>query len=46
MVLESKPDFLVILPWNLKAEVMDQMGHIRNWGGEFVVAIPETRVVE
>jgi SAM-dependent methyltransferase len=45
MVLESKPDYLVILPWNLKAEVMDQMSHIRNWGGEFVVAIPETRIV-
>jgi hypothetical protein len=44
MVLESKPDYLVILPWNLKAEVMDQMSHIRNWGGEFVVAIPETRI--
>jgi SAM-dependent methyltransferase len=45
MVLESKPDFLLILPWNLKAEVMDQMSHIRRWGGEFVVAIPETRIV-
>ena len=40
-----KPDDLVILPWNLKDEIMGQMGFIADWGGRFVTASPETRVV-
>ncbi len=36
-----KPDYVVILPWNLKAEVTDQLNYIRSWGGQFVTAIPE-----
>jgi hypothetical protein len=36
----SKPDYLLVLPWNLKDEVMKEMAHIREWGGQFVVAIP------
>lgn len=44
-VAEDRPDYLFILPWNLKDEVMDQMAHIRGWGGRFVVPIPELRVV-
>ncbi|MBI4687488.1 MAG: methyltransferase domain-containing protein [Nitrospirae bacterium] len=43
-VRETKPDYLVILPWNLKEEVMQQMAHIREWGGKFVVFIPEVAV--
>ncbi|MWL90389.1 MULTISPECIES: class I SAM-dependent methyltransferase [unclassified Cupriavidus] len=42
---ERKPDYLVILPWNIKDEVMTQMAGIRAWGGRFVVAIPETVVL-
>jgi hypothetical protein len=45
-VEETKPDFLVILPWNIKDEIMDQMDFIRTWGGRFVVLIPEVRVYE
>ncbi len=41
---ERKPDYLVILPWNLKEEIMDQMSFIREWGGKFVVFIPEVKV--
>ena len=41
---QTKPDFLLILPWNLKDEIMMQMAHIRQWGGQFVVPIPEVRV--
>jgi SAM-dependent methyltransferase len=37
----SKPDYLLILPWNLKEEIMDQMSCIREWNGNFVVLIPE-----
>jgi hypothetical protein len=42
----TKPDYVVILPWNIKDEIMDQMSHIRGWGGKFVVFIPEVRVYE
>ena len=41
---ETKPDYVLILPWNLKDEVMTQMAHIREWGGQFVVPIPELQV--
>ena len=41
---EAKPDYVLILPWNLKDEIMGQMSHIRNWGGQFVVPIPEVTV--
>ena len=41
---EIKPDYLVILPWNLKEEIMEQMSFIRDWGGKFVVFIPEVKV--
>jgi len=40
-----KPDDLVILPWNLKDEIMGQMARIRDWGGRFVTASPETKVL-
>jgi hypothetical protein len=45
-IFETKPDYLLILPWNLRAEIMEQMAGIREWGGRFVVPIPETRVFE
>jgi SAM-dependent methyltransferase len=38
---ETRPDYLLILPWNLKNEIMQQMGRIREWGGKFIVPIPE-----
>lgn len=40
----DRPDFVVILPWNLKTEVMAQLAYIRDWGGQFVTAVPELRV--
>lgn len=43
-IKETKPDYVVILPWNLKDEIMEQMKHIREWGGQFVVLIPEVEV--
>jgi len=39
-----KPDYLLILPWNLKEEIAEQMSYIREWGGKFVIPIPEVRV--
>ena len=44
-VKETKPDYLLILPWNLKDEVMEQMRYIRDWGGRFLVPIPEVQVL-
>lgn len=37
---ESKPDYVVILPWNLKNEVLGQLGYVSAWGGKFVTAVP------
>jgi hypothetical protein len=41
---ETKPDYVFILPWNFKDEIMNQMADIREWGGKFVVPIPEVKV--
>ena len=41
---ETKPDYLFILPWNFKDEIMTQNAFIREWGGKFVVPIPEVTV--
>jgi len=43
-IFEVKPDFVLILPWNFKDEIMKQMAGIREWGGRFVVPIPEVTV--
>jgi len=45
-VLAARPDYLLILPWNLRDEIMAQMAFIRDWGGRFVVPIPELKVYE
>jgi SAM-dependent methyltransferase len=44
-VKETTPDYLLILPWNLTEEIVAQMGYIREWGGRFVIPIPEVRVI-
>jgi hypothetical protein len=43
-IRETQPDYVFILPWNLKDEVAGQLEYIRSWGGQFVVPIPEVRV--
>ncbi|MEO1626871.1 MAG: methyltransferase C-terminal domain-containing protein, partial [Bacteroidota bacterium] len=45
-IRETKPDYVLILPWNLKEEISRQMAHIAEWGGKFVVPIPELRILE
>ncbi|MGE5145579.1 MAG: methyltransferase domain-containing protein [Candidatus Eiseniibacteriota bacterium] len=45
-IRETKPDFVLILPWNLRREIMEQMSFIRDWGGRFVVPIPQVRVYD
>jgi 2-polyprenyl-3-methyl-5-hydroxy-6-metoxy-1,4-benzoquinol methylase len=41
---ETKPDYVLILPWNLKEEIMEQMAFIGEWGGKFVVPVPEVQL--
>ena len=43
-IRETKPDYVVILPWNLKDEIVDQLLFIREWGGQFVVPIPKVTI--
>jgi 2-polyprenyl-3-methyl-5-hydroxy-6-metoxy-1,4-benzoquinol methylase len=43
---ETKPDYVLILPWNLKNEIMEQVSYIRSWGGRFVVPIPDVKVYD
>ena len=45
-IMQDKPDYVLILPWNLKEEIVAQMAGIRAWGGRFVVPIPETKVLD
>ena len=44
-IADFKPDYLVILPWNLKDEISEQLFYIRDWGGRLVVPIPEVAVL-
>ena len=44
-VVDFKPDYVIILPWNLKDEIMGQLAHIKDWGGQFVIAAPETKII-
>jgi SAM-dependent methyltransferase len=43
-IRETQPDYLLILPWNLKEEIMTQVAYIGEWGGKFIVPIPEVQV--
>ena len=45
-IVETRPDYLFILPWNLRDEVISQMSCIRKWGGRFVLPIPALEIVE
>ena len=40
VIRNEKPDYILILPWNLKEEVVSQLSYIRDWGGQFVIAVP------
>jgi hypothetical protein len=44
-ITETQPDYVLILPWNLKDEIAAQLSCVREWGGKLVVPIPETRVL-
>jgi hypothetical protein len=44
-IFDARPDYLMILPWNLKEEIIDQMSIIRSWNGKFVVPIPNVQII-
>jgi SAM-dependent methyltransferase len=44
-IRETRPDYIFILPWNLKGEIIEQMAYVREWGARFVVPIPEVQVL-
>jgi hypothetical protein len=41
---QTRPDYVVILPWNLRTEVIEQLAYIRKWGGQFVTAVPSLKI--
>lgn len=43
---EARPDYVLILPWNLRDEITEQLAHIRSWGGRFIVPIPAATVLD
>jgi hypothetical protein len=40
IIRAEKPDYVLILPWNIRGEVVSQLAYIREWGGKFVTAVP------
>ena len=42
---ETKPDYILVLPWNLRTEIMQQLEYVRGWGGRLVFPIPELEVI-
>lgn len=45
LLKKEKPDYVVILPWNLKEEIMKQLSFIQEWNGQFILPIPEPKIV-
>ena len=45
-IVELKPEYVLILPWNIKDEIIEQLSYIREWEGKFVVAIPEIKIIK
>jgi hypothetical protein len=44
-IAETRPDYVLLLPWNLRDEIMQQLAYVRAWGGRFVIPIPEVEVL-
>ena len=43
---EAQPDYLLVLPWNLKTEIIDSMRHVGQWGCKFIIPIPTVAVID
>ncbi len=44
-IRKTQPEYVLVLPWNLKDEIMEQLEYIRQWGGKFIVPIPTVEVL-
>lgn len=44
-IKKNKPDFIIIFPWNIKDEIIEQLSYIRSWGAKFIIPIPKTEVI-
>ena len=44
VLMDARPDFVLILPWNLRLEIMSQLAGIREWGGKFVTPVPTVQI--
>jgi len=44
-LIEKRPDYVVILPWNLREEIMQQLAYVQEWGGKFMTAVPDLKLV-
>jgi hypothetical protein len=44
-IRETRPDYILILPWNLRTEIVEQLSYVREWGAKFIVPIPEAKVL-
>lgn len=45
VIKSDKPDYVFILPWNIKNEIMDLLSYVRDWGGKFIIAIPKFEII-
>jgi len=45
-IAEQRPDYVLILPWNVKDEILRQMAHIGKWGGRFVIPVPQVEIID
>jgi hypothetical protein len=45
-IQRTQPDYILILPWNLRGEIIEQLSDVRRWGGRFIIPIPKPEVVE
>jgi predicted glycosyltransferase len=41
---EARPDYVLVMPWNLRKEIADQLAYVRDWGGQLVVALPRLEI--
>lgn len=45
-IAETRPDYILLLAWNLRDEIVGQMAHVRDWGGRFVIPVPEVEILD
>ena len=46
VITKDKPDYILILPWNIKDEIIKQIGYVRKWGCKFIIPIPKVKIID